>query len=99
MAGLSRNGFVSIVFGGMSLCIRLREKMETHYQGNVKEQIKAQYQPEASIPLAPQNELGFKDKGIMYKEIYYSIDFFGQIIHEALQEFKKDNSKHYELQK
>jgi hypothetical protein len=95
MAGLNRNGFVLIAFGGMNLCM----KMEEYYQKNVKEQIKAHYQPEASIPLVPQNEIDFKDKGIMYKEVYYSIDFFGQIIHEALQEFKKDNPKYYGLQK
>lgn len=42
----------------MNLCTRLRE-MEKHYE-NVKEQIK-QYQPEASAPLAYENDNIFKE--------------------------------------
>lgn len=71
--------------------------METYYEKDVKEQIRELYQPETSIPLAYKSEFSFKDKEDMYKEIYYNIDFFEQIIHEALQNFKKRSTKQYDL--
>lgn len=88
MAGLSNIGFVLIVFGEMSFSMKLRE-MEKHYEKNVKEQIIKQYQPEASTPLSYENEFSLKNKDVMYREIYQSIDFFDEIIREALIELKE----------
>ncbi len=93
MAGLSRNGFVPIASGGMSLCIRLREKMETHYQGNVKEQIRESYQPETQIPLTYSSDFIFEEKERIFKDIYPAIKMFDRLVYEARKEYKLENNK------
>jgi hypothetical protein len=64
--------------------------MENYYQ---KKQLKELNQSETSIPLTYKNEFSLKDKETMYKEIYHSIDFFDQIIREALQDLKGSSLK------
>jgi hypothetical protein len=89
MAGLSRTGFVLIAFGGMSLCM----KMETYYQKNhVKEQIKAHYQPESSIPFSYQNDLIPEEKEYILKDIYTSIDAWQKLC-ELFQSYKQKRDK------
>lgn len=68
--------------------MRLKEKMEKHYQKNVKEQIIKQYQPEALIPLAYNNEIIFKDKVCLYKDKYFFINLFDKIMYEAARELE-----------
>ena len=67
--------------------MRLRE-MEKFYEKNVKEQAIRQYQPEASTPLAYENEIIFKDKACLYKDKYFFINLFDKIIYEVARELR-----------
>lgn len=89
MAGLKPLKFARGVSGATSLCMRLRGKMEKHYEKNVKGQVRELNQPEASIPSVYKSEFRLKNKDIMYREIYQTIDFFDEIIREALTELKE----------
>ena len=80
MARLSRNGSALIASGGMNLCMRLREKMETYYQKNY---VKELSQPEVSTSLDYKNELSPEDKENILKDIYSAIKLFYRIVYEA----------------
>ena len=90
MAGLSRSGFVLIAVGGMNLCM----KMEEYYQKNVKEQIKAHYQPEASTPFAYKNELSLGEKENILRDIYNSVHLFYRLVYEAKGIPERTNKEH-----
>lgn len=61
----------------------LREKMETHYEKDVKEQIIRQYQPEASTPSAYKSEFSQEEKERILKDIYSCIKLFYTIVCEV----------------
>lgn len=70
---------------------RLREKMETHYEKDAKEQtIK---QPEASIPSAYSSDFIFEEKERILKDIYSSIKMFDKVIYEARKEIELKNKR------
>jgi len=54
--------------------------MEKYYEKNVKEQTINQYQPEASAPLAYENELSQEEKENILKDIYSCIKLFYTIV-------------------
>ena len=90
MVGLCRNGFVLIAFGGMNLCMKLREKMETHYQKNY---VKELSQPEVSTSLEYISEDIFKKKEKILKDIYPCIKFFDRLFYEAKKELESARRK------
>jgi hypothetical protein len=57
--------------------------MEKLYEKNVKEQTITQYQPEASAPLAYENELSQEEKENIFKDIYSCIKLFDRLLYEA----------------
>ena len=78
MVRLSRNGSALIASGGMNLCMKLREKMETHYQN----QLRKEYSPnQTSINYL--RDLTQQEKDNLFKEIYSNIDLFNRLVHEA----------------
>ncbi len=79
------SGYAQTAFGFLISGVR---EIENYYERNVKEQIKTHYQPEASTPLACNDELSLKDKENIFKDIYSSIKLFDRIIYEASQELK-----------
>ena len=83
MAKWKLQTFVSGAIGGSGLSLR---EMEKFYEKDVKEQAIKQYQPEASTPLAYENEIIFKDKTCLYKDKYFFINLFDKIMYEVTRE-------------
>lgn len=67
--------------------------METHYEKNVKEQIRESYQPETQIPLTYSSDFIFEEKERIFKDIYPTIKMFDKLIYGARKEFKLENKK------
>lgn len=95
MVRLSRNWFVLVASGWISLSMRMEIKMEIYYQKNfLKEQKSEQQKPEVSIPLAYETKTGPEDKERILKSLYSTVDLLEKILYETKQKyFRKPREK------